>query len=446
MSMIVARMQKMKAGNLIGIGNHNQRKTENHSNKDIDPSLSDLNYDLVNHTENYKKDIENFINENKSSIRAVRKDAVLINEWIITSDKKFFENLSNEETRDFFQAAKDHFAENFGEENIRYAIVHLDESTPHMHMGIVPFDKDKKLSAKRVFNREALRNVQEDLPKHLQEQGFDIERGIEGSERKNLTVPEFKEMKNEQKEIERTIEIKKNELLAYTKELKIDNELDFQVLKEKKEVEVETDEKNLFGKPKMKKVEKYTGSLIISEKDFLGMREKINNGKKSQERLNNILKTDFYKENEGLEKKVQELSKENYRLIEEKNKVTKLNNKQISMYYDLEEDNKLLNTQISELKQEISFIYRITKEFFKERTDDLEAFKSIFKDWADNVSTNLQNNNLIGYFKKEYDKDNRIKTNKKPGFDLEDLKRRADEINKSNKKEKSIKKDRDFVR
>ena len=41
-----------------------------------------------------------FINENKSTTRAVRKDAVLINEWIITSDKKFFENLSQEETKD----------------------------------------------------------------------------------------------------------------------------------------------------------------------------------------------------------------------------------------------------------------------------------------------------------------------------------------------------------
>ena len=48
MSMIVARMQKMKADNLIGIGNHNQRKTKNHSNPDIDTSLSELNYDLVN--------------------------------------------------------------------------------------------------------------------------------------------------------------------------------------------------------------------------------------------------------------------------------------------------------------------------------------------------------------------------------------------------------------
>ncbi|EZZ25276.1 plasmid recombination enzyme, partial [Staphylococcus aureus Sau 95] len=58
MSMIVARMQKMKAENLVGIGNHNQRKTKNHSNPDIDISLSKLNYDLVDRTQNYKTDIE----------------------------------------------------------------------------------------------------------------------------------------------------------------------------------------------------------------------------------------------------------------------------------------------------------------------------------------------------------------------------------------------------
>ncbi|EGQ1338893.1 plasmid recombination protein, partial [Staphylococcus aureus] len=90
MSMIVARMQKMKAENLVGIGNHNQRKTKNHSNPDIDTSLSKLNYDLVDRTQNYKTDIENFINENKTTTRAVRKDAVLVNEWIISSDKDFF--------------------------------------------------------------------------------------------------------------------------------------------------------------------------------------------------------------------------------------------------------------------------------------------------------------------------------------------------------------------
>ena len=177
MSMIVTRMQKMKAENLVGIGNHNQRKTKNHSNPDIDTSLSKLNYDLVDRTQNYKTDIENFINENKTTTRAVRKDAVLVNEWIISSDKDFFDNLTESEIENFFERSKDYFAEKFGEKNIRYATVHLDESTPHMHMGIVPFDKDNKLSAKRVFNRQALRDVQEELPNYLHKFRFEIERG-----------------------------------------------------------------------------------------------------------------------------------------------------------------------------------------------------------------------------------------------------------------------------
>ena len=97
MSMIVARMQKMKAGNLVGIGNHNQRKTKNHSNKDIDHLLSSLNYDLVNRVENYKTDIEKFINENKSTARAFRKDATRIHQsvyldaWISGSNIYYFD-------------------------------------------------------------------------------------------------------------------------------------------------------------------------------------------------------------------------------------------------------------------------------------------------------------------------------------------------------------------
>ena len=79
------------------------------------------------------------MNENKISNRAIRKDAVLCDEWIITSDKSFFEKLSEGETRKFFETAKNYFAENYGEDNIAYASVHLDESTPHMHMGVVPF-------------------------------------------------------------------------------------------------------------------------------------------------------------------------------------------------------------------------------------------------------------------------------------------------------------------
>ena len=399
MSMIVARMQKMRAENLIGIGNHNQRKTKNHSNPDIDTSLSELNYDLVNRTENYKTDIENFINENKSTIRAVRKDAVLINEWIITSDRKFFEDLSDEDTKEFFISAKEYFAENFGEENIRYATVHLDETTPHMHLGIVPFDKDKKLSAKRVFNREALRNVQEDLPKHLQEKGFDIKRGLEGSDRKNLTVPEFKELKEKEKEIEREIDRKKNELKAYTQENKIPNKIDVTITRETKDVKVPSGEKFL-GHEFTKTVKKKTGNLIISEKDFSKLEQALKTGREKEEQLNKILDSDIHKENRELKTTVKDLKAKTNEVIDDYNLLVK-------DYNSLIDENKGLRATVANLREEIRLIYNSTKEFLKERTSDLQAFKSLFKDLVDTISNKIGRKDLENNFKTEYDKENR---------------------------------------
>ena len=193
MSYMVARMQKMKAVNLGGAYRHNERIFENHSNKDIDTSRSHLNYELTERDRelSYKSQIEDYINENKVSERAIRKDAVLCDEWIITSDKAFFEKLDQEKTRDFFETAKNYFAENYGEENIAYASVHLDESTPHMHMGVVPFENGK-LSSKAMFDREELKKIQDELPKYMNEHGFDLQRGELNSEAKHKTVAEFK--------------------------------------------------------------------------------------------------------------------------------------------------------------------------------------------------------------------------------------------------------------
>lgn len=194
MSYMVARMEKMKIGNLGGAYRHNERIFKKHSNKDIDVSRSHLNYELTarDRSVSYERQIKDYVNENKISNRAIRKDAVLCDEWLITSDKPFFEKLSEEETRDFFETAKNYFAENYGEENIAYASVHLDESTPHMHLGVVPF-QDGKLSSKAMFNKEELKKIQDDLPKYMGEYGFDLERGELNSEAKHKTVAEFKQ-------------------------------------------------------------------------------------------------------------------------------------------------------------------------------------------------------------------------------------------------------------
>lgn len=194
MSYIVARMEKMKVGNLGGAYRHNERIFKNHSNKDIDPNRSHLNYELTDRDRSvsYEKQIKNYVNETKISKRTIRKDAVLCDEWVITSDKTFFEKLDQEKTRDFFETAKNYFAENYGEENIAYASVHLDESTPHMHMGVVPFENGK-LSSKAMFDREELKKIQDELPKYMNEHGFDLQRGELNSEAKHKTVAEFKQ-------------------------------------------------------------------------------------------------------------------------------------------------------------------------------------------------------------------------------------------------------------
>lgn len=212
MSYCVARMEKMKSDNLVGIGNHNQRRFSNHSNKDIDVSKSHLNYDILDKVKSYKTDIEGYINANKSSKRAVRKDAVLVCEWIITSDSDFFESMSPADTREYFQTAIDFFAERYGSKNLMYAQVHLDERTPHMHLGIVPFDKDNKLTAKTMFDREALQDIQNELPLYMNERGFKVERGRSGSEAKHLTVQEYKDVQKEIKKQSEVLDEVKKEL------------------------------------------------------------------------------------------------------------------------------------------------------------------------------------------------------------------------------------------
>ena len=198
----VATMKKMKIDNLSGIFRHDFRETDNHKNQDIDPSKSNQNIELVADHKLRKRDVMDFIQKHRVGSRKVRRDAVVLDEWIVSSDHGYFAKKSPEEVRKYFSDAIGYFAQKFGRENILYGNVHLDESTPHMHMGIVPITKDHKLSSKRVFNRNTLREIQTEFPKYMQEHGHEVVRGSEKSQRKKLSVAEYKHAKEEQKEIE----------------------------------------------------------------------------------------------------------------------------------------------------------------------------------------------------------------------------------------------------
>lgn len=424
LSFVVARMQKMKADNLVGIGNHNQRKTKNHSNKDIDVERSNLNYDLVQgRTKNYKTDIETFINEEKTSTRATRKDAVLVNEWIITSDRPFFDKLDDERQRKFFEDSKDYFADKYGDDNIRYAQVHLDEKTPHMHLGIVPFDKDNKLSAKRVFDRKALQNIQDDFPVFLQKQGFNIERGKKNSKQKHLSVPEYKKMadekeiirqevktlKEDKKGLETKIEplkqelsSKKNEIAHLTKETPINfSNKELNARYQTKKVEVETGEKGLFGKPVVTTKKERTGNIILPEENFEKLLNQAKKNQKIEKNVKNYMQTDLVKFAEKVVEDSTELKAEKQELVKDYNGLA-------GEYNELIEENTGLKQQVKSLKQEIGNIFEHVKSLFKAHTSDLKQFKSSFKSFTRGLGERTPE----GEFERLHEKENKPKRTK----------------------------------
>lgn len=216
MSYMVCHFGKYKSGNVFGLQKHNQRENKNYSNMDIDKARTPLNYDLVNQGNiNYLKRVKSIIEANRTSERAIRKDATIYCECIISSDSDFFENLTEDKQKEFFKNSLDYLRSKIGEEFIISANVHLDETTPHMHVGFVPIIENS-LSAKKLIDRKFLREVQDQLPAYLKNLGFDIQRGIKGSKRKHKDTKELKkeldrELENKYKDIN-AIESYKNEL------------------------------------------------------------------------------------------------------------------------------------------------------------------------------------------------------------------------------------------
>lgn len=208
MSKLVCHMEKYTRSNVGGIQRHNQRENKNYGNENIDITKRNLNYDLQNENNiKYLEKIDNIIKEKRTSTKAVRKDAVVFVDTIVGSDKEFFNKLSPEETRKFFEQSYEYLKNKVGEDNVISSVVHMDETlgvggSPHMHFSFVPMNDDGTLSAKKKINRNFLREIQDEFPKHMKNQGFSIERGLENSKAQHLEPLEYKK-KQMQEEIEK---------------------------------------------------------------------------------------------------------------------------------------------------------------------------------------------------------------------------------------------------
>src|SRR5699024_8346233 len=372
LSYAVVRMAKMKSHDLKGIQFHNQRERESKTNPDIDKERSHENYDLVNEKNiDYNKRVKEIIESQKTSTRKTRKDAVLVNELMITSDREFFDRLDPEEQKRFFEESYSLLAERYGEQNIAYAVVHNDEKTPHMHLGVVPM-REGRLQSKNVFNRQELLWLQDNFPKHMQEQGFDLERGEKGSTREHIETREFKKQTLEKEigSLEKNLKEKKSELQALNE--KVPDEIKVQAKREFKQIEVKSEEKNFLGIPKKEIQKKPTGNVILSEQQFKEMVRAAKENKRLKGSMEKLLNTDLAKENKDLSEKLRLVYKE-WQTVSSKNKALRQENMQLLR------ENSSLRSQISDLQRDIRLVYQSTREFLKEHTNGLKAFKNVFK-------------------------------------------------------------------
>lgn len=190
MSYLVCHMEKYKRQDVSPVEKENERD-ENYdaTNPQIDRERTKNNYHIISPQGKYI----DFINERIKSLtlsRKLRSDAIYMNSFVLGSDGEFFKTLSKYEQRQFFEDCTNFFCDKYGRENVISAIVHEDETTPHMHLNFVPI-VNGKLCSKDLFDKKKLSILQTEFHEVVGKK-YGLKRGKEGSQARHISSAEFK--------------------------------------------------------------------------------------------------------------------------------------------------------------------------------------------------------------------------------------------------------------
>ncbi len=373
MSYAIIRNEKLTRVQAMGAYKHNERKTKNHSNKNIDSSKTELNYYLKKSELSYIKEFDK-IKEKYDLKGQIRSNSNIMCEMVFTSDQEFFNRIGEQETKRYFDECHKFICnyKNLGEENIISAVVHLDEGAPHLHLMFVPVvhSKDKngnpieKICARDFWKgRDSYRKLQDAYFNHVKSKGFDLERGlyVEETKRKHMSVEKFKQVTNYAKtkeilknitlELPETPEIKDIKKLVLNRDEKIAKE----IIKPKDELIKQLYNENISLH---KELSKQTEIINIAE-DFVKEKENMENENKNLEQTIGLLKETTEQNQEDLK-------------IEYENKIDHIENKYQKKIKELEKENKSLNKIIDKFKDNLKkFMKWLCHKFSYPCEDDL---------------------------------------------------------------------------
>ena len=360
---------------LAQIGSHNKREKKAYkSNPNIKLELTPNNIELVPLTEKYVKGFKNltkeYEKEHNERMKTEREDrkktysqmlnksrSVVADELMFTATHKFFDNMSKDEMLEWANTCMDFVYNDLGytKEQVLHATLHLDEATPHIHCVVVPLVKklDKRTNTERytISKKQYIRDnihlseLQDVYNVRLREKGYELERGIKGSNAKHQKVREFK----------KTTRYYENKVDVINKNL--DNAMN-----------------NLEEKMKTTKNIPFNKTHVLVEKEtFDSMNKVINETRKAIEFQPKI--EELFNQVQTFTKSHQTLEKENKNMEREIKALTTRNQ-------NLTQENNKLKTYLQVILEAIKHFFRELLQIGNEKTK--EATTSEIKEYYDN--------------------------------------------------------------
>lgn len=344
----IAHVQKYTKANMQGLSIHLDRKTENHSNEDIDIERSHLNYDLCEK----EGDTLSRMNERLDEVYCMdRKDVKACCSWVVTLPENL-KDAPDEHQRKFFEETYGFLADRYGgEKNVLSANVHNDETIPHMHFAFIPvvYDPKKereKVSAKLVINRNELKVFHKDLDVHLKESIPEIyQDGILND--KTIGLDDIESIKKHSKEIEAKKADMSKELEEFSRKEKEEMVKDLATFKKPDEIIKRIDstskESLLGGKTNL--ITKDYKQLIKVAKSAIKEKQNLYNYKKvSSEKIGDLEATVRF-----ADRKIKNLEGKNENLEKEVAGLQEHRINEIVFKSMLQDDNRDLNISQTEI-------------------------------------------------------------------------------------------------
>lgn len=362
MSYAIIRNDKLTRVDAQGSYIHNDRRSKCHSNKDIDPTRTHLNFWCKKNELTYIREFDKMKKEYDLK-GTIRSNSNIMCEMMITSDNAFFNKIGLEETKRYFKESYKFVCnyKNLGEKYIVSAAVHLDETTPHMHLVYIPIIHTKNKEGKDIDKiccrdfwkgRDSYRQLQNAFHKYITSKGFDLERGlpVEETGAKHEKIEDLKKLTN----FENTKKVLDNIKLELPETPDINDIKLIKLNKEKVENEI--------IKPKDNMIEKLYNEKVSLQKELLKQVNLVNEAEKYQKERDSILA-----DNKELHNTVKHLEHE----YKKKNNTLDLRFENRKRELEQEFQNKEFNieykykSKIRSLEKENTHLHKIIDKFYE---------------------------------------------------------------------------------